>query len=171
MAGLNFRFRKSFNIIPGILRWTISKRGASLNLNLGIYSKSWGTGGRRTTTVDLPGTSGIFWRKQEKVKEDPNDADEGFAHLLQLLLIWGGFIVGLVRLYASSLGKGCQLSGHPYWLLGGMLLVELGFFWMLWRTWRLFSGILGLPLAILAAYLQWKVYGHLITPHVLCPVK
>lgn len=65
---MNFRFRKSFTIIPGILKWTVSKKSTSLNLNLGIFSRSWGTRGK-TTTLDMPGTSGIFWRKEERRKK------------------------------------------------------------------------------------------------------
>jgi hypothetical protein len=62
---MNFRFRKSFTIIPGILRWTVSKKSTSLNLNLGLFSKSWGTRGT-TTTIDAPGTTGIFWRREHR---------------------------------------------------------------------------------------------------------
>ena len=163
MAGMHFRFRKSFDIIPGLLRWTVSKRGASLNLHLGFYSKSWGTGGRRTTTIDMPGTTGMFWRKQERVKEDPNDADEGFGHLVQLLLIWGGALVAVVRFWLDSHGH--TVSGHPYRWIGGLLVGELIVFWMLWRTWRPLAGWLGVLLAALVAYLQWKYLGNVVFHH------
>lgn len=168
MANMRFRFRKTFRIIPGILTWTASKRGLSLNLNLGIYSKSWGTGGRRTTTLDVPGTSGIFWRKQEKVKDDPDDPDEGFSHFLQLLVIWGGFWFGLARLHFERLADGCQLEGHPHWWLLGMLGAQLLVFWVLWNTFRWTKGPLGLVLVAAAAYLQWKIFGNYVLTSLDC---
>jgi hypothetical protein len=70
---MNFRFRKSLTIIPGILKWTVSKKSTSLNLNLGIFSRSWGTRGT-TTTLDMPGTSGIFWRSEKRRRKDPEQA-------------------------------------------------------------------------------------------------
>ena len=149
-----FRFRKSFDIIPGLLRWTISKRGASLNLHLGIYSKSWGSGGRRTRTIDIPGTSGIFFRKQTRVKEDPDDPDEGFSHLVQLLLIIGTALIsyGRVRFEGHS-------SGHPYILVTLIFGVGFGALWLLWRQWDILRGFLGILLALVIVYLQWKATG------------
>jgi hypothetical protein len=168
MAGMSFRFRKSFKIIPGVLHWTISKKGVSLNLNLGIYSKSWGTGGRRTTTIDMPGTTGMFWRKQQTVKKDPEDADEGFLHLIQLLVIWGGLLFGLARLHLTGITADCHLGGHPHIVLALMLAGELGLVWFLWRSWAPLKGFLGLLLVIGLAYIQWKLYGHLVAPDLHC---
>jgi hypothetical protein len=62
---MKFRFRKSLTIIPGVLKWTVSKKSTSLNLNLGLFSRSWGTRGT-TTTLDLPGTSGLFFRSEKR---------------------------------------------------------------------------------------------------------
>jgi len=165
MAGLHFRFRKSFTLIPGVLHWTVSKRGASLNLHLLIYSKSWGTGGRRTTTIDMPGTTGMFWRKQQKVKQDPEDADEGFAHLIQLLFFWGLAVVSLFRFWIRAHGH--TVTGHPYWWIGGLLAIDLTGFWFLWRSWRPSVGVLGVLLAALVVYLQWQFLGNVVFQHTI----
>lgn len=151
---MSFRFRKSFDIIPGMLRWTVSKRGFSLNLHLGIYSKSWGTGGRRTRTIDVPGTAGFFFRKQTVVKDDPDDPDEGFGHLVQLLLIIGTALIGYGR---ARFGH--PTSSHPYIEVTLITGVGFGALWLLWRQFDILRGFLGIFLAAGIVYLQWKLTG------------
>lgn len=164
---MSFRFRKSFNIIPGLLRWTISKKGASLNLHLGIYSKSLGTGGRRTRTIDVPGTTGIFFRKQTREKQDPDDPDDGFGHFLQILTILISAIVGYIKINIHT--GNCHLAGHPNIVMGAIVGGEIALFWFLWRKWDPLRGFLGFLLVIAATYLQWKLIGAWISPNICKP--
>lgn len=123
---MNFRFRKSLTIIPGVLRWTVSKKSTSLNLNLGIFSKSWGTRGS-TTTIDAPGTTGIFWRREkrrgaggkqlghEASRHQAQSAGIGLfalAMIAQALIYWGWSAAscsGPAHLHALVLVLGAQL--------------------------------------------------------------
>lgn len=168
MASLNLRFRKSIVLIPGILKFTLSKKGYSLNLNLGFFSKTWGSM-RNTTTIDAPGHLGLSWRKEERRKKAaPGEPSDGFAHAFQVFLMFGGALVGLARLHAATLGKTCAFTGHPHFLLAAMLGAQLGLFWFLWNSWRPFRGILGVVLSLGACYLQWRLYGALVAPSVDC---
>lgn len=64
MAGFKMQFRKSFRISRH-LRFTISKRGMSLNFRMGPVSKSWGTRENRTT-IDAPGAFGFSWERRTR---------------------------------------------------------------------------------------------------------
>lgn len=128
---MKFRFRKSFSIIPGILRWTVSKRGTSLNLNLGIFSKSWGTR-QNTTTLDMPGTSGIFWRKEQRKSQAKKsvgvDHDDDSPRLVQpaslKLFVVALIVQALVYLSVHAAG-GCdtKISRILITVLGLQLVV------------------------------------------------
>lgn len=68
MSAFHFRFRKSLRLSKHF-RLTFTKRGVSLNLRLGHFSRSWGTQGNRTT-LDAPGRMGLSWQKEEKRSKD-----------------------------------------------------------------------------------------------------
>lgn len=51
-------FRKSFTVIPGILKYNVNARSRSWTLRIGPFSRTWSSTGRRTTAVNLPGPVG-----------------------------------------------------------------------------------------------------------------
>jgi hypothetical protein len=163
VSGLRLRFRKSFTLVPGVLKWTLTRRGASLNLHLLFYSKSWGRGGRRTTTIDAPGRFGLSWRKQRYVKPVPGEPSDGFAHFFQCLLVLLGFLIGLIRLHGAELfSSNCSLHGHPHYVLATITVAEI----LILN----FRGFAGLVVVIGMTYLQWRLYGGLVGPSLHCGI-
>lgn len=175
---MRFRFRKSFTIIPKVLHWTVSKKGASLNLRLGPYSKSWGTRGN-SSTLDMPGTSGIFWRKQTSRKkrkagdEELEAAAAGFhpwAEGKRWLL--GGVIlfaaVGYIQLGVHPL-QTCALHGHPFiWWTVAVVLITIISSWLQRKaSWFHSSGGALILLVPVAVSLIW-LWNHLVASSQIC---
>ncbi len=175
MAKMNFRFRKSFPIVPGILRFTISKKGWSVNLNLGIFSKSWGNI-RQTTTLDMPGTTGIFWRKEQSTKKSHEEKAQSKvihskAHkqifILSLwvtLLAWG---VGLWQIYIHPFSN-CKVEGSPATTFSIFIAIQAVLFVMLFRGMKVARGIGGVIVIGIFCLIQWQLFGHFISPNLNC---
>lgn len=174
---MRFRFRKSVNLLPGLLKLTVSRRGVSLNGRLGIFSRSWGTRGR-STTIDMPGTAGIFWRREDRRKaiRGADEFETAFLRRRARERLWrrAGTIalvlLGLVlaaRLWLHPFAD-CSTEGRP----GVTLLVLLGSLYGGWRAAvrsspRL-AGPLGLALAFALVPVGWWLYGAFIAGALTC---
>jgi hypothetical protein len=173
---MHFRFRKSFDIFGRILRWTVSKRGVSLNFHLGPFSKSWGTR-QNTTTMDIPGTSGMFLRKEKRKhhSSDPDvrDYEHHQAHRKHITVAIGFFfavelVAELIRLNVHLGGESCTLSGHANLILLVSHALVLGTFLALRSQIRLLQGFCGLLLILGLCYLQWRLFGSIVGGHIHC---
>ena len=174
---MRFRFRKSVPVIPGLLNATVSRRGVSVNGRLGIFSRSWGTRGR-STTIDMPGTSGLFWRREDRRrKQRGKDAFETAFLERQaserrslragnvLFVLMAAVLAGRLYLHPFS---DCATTGHP----GLMLLALIGTLYGGWRLARgsspAMAGFGGLALVVPLALVAWFAYGALIASSVVC---
>lgn len=172
MAGLRTRFRKSFTIIPGILKWTISKKGTSLNFNLGPFSKTWGTRGN-TTTIDAPGAFGLSWRKEERKGQNGEKGHQADgSHPLWLtgsvVVILLHLLVGLARIYIHPLAT-CAREGSPFvtWvLICAAEAVLVGLIWGLVP--RLRGFLVFLMVLTLASWGMWELYNAQIAELINC---
>lgn len=165
----HLRFRKSFPILGKFLQATISKRGLSLNLHLGPLSKSWGTGGRRSTTVDMPGTSGLFWQKRGSHQDDDDAVGEpgaGWRFLGKTVLV-GVALVEAARLWVR-VGRNCDPAGGLGWRYLTLTLAGLALLWFASSLSPRLRGVLYFLLALGIGYLSWKVYGGWISPSMRC---
>src|ERR1035438_9319626 len=88
---MHMRFRKQFPILGHFLKWTISKRGISINAHAGIFSRSWGTRGN-TETIDAPGHFGLYWRKQSRRHGAQSGAKVEGWHLAAIVIVVEGLI-------------------------------------------------------------------------------
>jgi hypothetical protein len=167
---MNFRFRKSFSLLPG-LRGTISKKGVSLNFRAGLFSKSWGTRGT-STTIDMPGTAGFFWREERRRRkmtdEERQEASRKFWSGLVYLLLAVQVVFGLLWIYAPQWFSDCSPSGSP--LISHLIysVVLFAGYAVAGRRLRLLRGPLGVILALAAFYVQWKFLGAVISPKLGC---
>ena len=169
---MNFRFRKSIPIIGKLLRFTVSKKGVSLNLRLGWLSKSWGTRGT-STTLDMPGTSGMFFRKERR--RSAKKLDPAAAALLrrqrsaQAGQILGAIIIAVVALVELGrlhihIGESCTLGGHPHITLGVLVAAQI----TVLRALRQKGVLLVFAATVAVAVVQWKLFGALAMPNVHC---
>jgi hypothetical protein len=55
---MGLTFRKSFTVIPHLLKYNVNARSRSWTLRVGPFSRTWSSTGRRTTSVNLPGPAG-----------------------------------------------------------------------------------------------------------------
>lgn len=175
---MRFRFRKRIPLLGRFLSATVSKKGVSLNLRAGPLSKSWGTRGK-TTTLDMPGTSGMFWRKEEGRRRTPPGADDqALAEGADQYRPWAGgqTLLLLVLLGAGTLGVAWTLL-HP--------LADCEPSGATWR-WALLVGAVTLPatslqkrvsplhgagavvLAAVALWALWQGWGQWISPAMHC---
>lgn len=171
MSEAHLHFRKSFPIIPGILKFTVSKRGVSLNLHLGFYSRSWGTVENRTT-VDLPGHMGLGLQKVDrhgKHHHGEPEQHEG-SRDLSLALIFLTGIVLLARVYLHPLSH-CTRTGHPL----ALVLVIVGITYIgylyLWHELPKLRGMLFVGLALALCYADWWLYAHMVASSIHCAHK
>lgn len=169
-----FRFRKSVPLLGRFLTGTISRRSVSLNLRLGIFSRSWGTRGR-TTTLDVPGTSGLFFRKEERRRKPRDPAErEALAELSRRrrwkLVIWLGIILtaltGLARYGLEAIdGCGSWTGLTPLAILIGL---EAALIAWLWGKGDAMRGPLIILVLLALGFLQWKAHGMWISPPDVC---
>lgn len=118
-----FRFHKSFPLLGRFIQGTVSKKGVSLNMRMGPLSKSWGTGRRRSTTLDMPGTSGIFWRSQRRASSEEAAQDSRQFWLFASLMIW--FFSALVLTGRMLLADSYSTAGLVIILLGQLIALTL----------------------------------------------
>jgi hypothetical protein len=177
--GFHFRFRKSFRIMPGV-KGTISRRGASINFHSGLVSKSFGTR-RNTTTVDVPGVHGAFWRSEHghghhahgraSAEQRQWEHEQGKlhrrAHLVHGLMALSALILA-GRLFLPALFERCVRHGAALPLLIVVIVVP----WVAIAYGSKHVGMLRSPLALIAcvvlAWVQWKAYGALIASEMVC---
>ncbi|WP_217924422.1 hypothetical protein [Miltoncostaea oceani] len=176
MARTRFRFRKTFPLLGRLLTGTVSRRGVSLNLRLGLFSRSWGTRGT-TTTIDVPATSGIFFRKEERRRKPPSDPLERELHEAEvrrrrwrrvwICLLWLTALIGLGRYGIEALGGCAGLGGLVRLaILIGLQAVLISY---LYRRVALLRSILIVVVMIALGYLQWRLHGIWISPPGTCP--
>lgn len=130
MAGFRWRFRKSFTIIPKLLKFTINKKSWSLNFKLGPYSRSWGSA-RSTSGIDLPGEYGFYMHKDHR-KNHPEAKKGGFDALIIVgfFLVWiFHWLLGAFQTWALPFFADEKIV-HPHFLLWGLLMIaELSLVW------------------------------------------
>jgi hypothetical protein len=61
---MSFTFRRSFPVIPGILKYNVNMHSRSWTLKLGPLSRTWSSTGRVTTSANLPGP--VDWRSSRR---------------------------------------------------------------------------------------------------------
>lgn len=174
---MRFRFRKSLTLWPGHLKATVSRRGVSLNGRVGIFSRSWGTRGR-STTIDMPGTSGIFWRREDRRRKlrGADAMETAFLRREQAQRRWaraGTVVCALAcvvlagRAYLVPLARGCDNQGTGIRLLILLGLV-IGAYAGLRALWPALRGPGSLLAAAGAGALGWWLYGLLVAGSVVC---
>jgi hypothetical protein len=134
-------------------------------------SKSWGTRGT-STTVDMPGTSGMFWRReQRRHKLDPAQAEQQrrrffmqMAQLTGLAVIVVQALVELARLHVHFGDQVCRLDGHPHIVLGVLVLGQV----VALRCLRHQRAVVCLIATVLVAFVAWKLFGAWAMPSVHC---
>lgn len=171
---MNFRFRKTFPILGKFLGFTISKKGFSINFRAGVFSKSIGTL-RNVTTIDLPGTSGIFFRKERRRRRRPRPGDPYLAEL-ERRRAWGraaAVIIGLsaaislARINLHPIG-GCELTGHPNLTLAALVALQLGAHAAIKPTLAKRGLLLVLATCAVAWVAHVWLFGALIAPSIHC---
>lgn len=157
---MRFRFRKSFPLLGHFLKWTVSKRGVSVNAHAGPVSKSWGTRGT-STTVDAPGKMGFFWRKQssrshhEEHGHSASTRVSGHAWKFAAFLIIVEAIIELVHIYVHPLSD-CSTSGSPLTTLIILLLVQFGILYGLHSIGL--NGFLVFLIICATIFFQWQFF-------------
>lgn len=174
---MRFRFRKSVALWPGHLNATVSRRGVSLNGRLGIFSRSWGTRGR-STTIDMPGTSGIFWRREDRRRKPRGGCDTETAFLRREARErrWsavGRLLLGMAaltlagRAYLPNLVQDCQHEG-TLWRLGVTVALMAGCYAGARSLLPSLRGAGSLPLAGVCGAGGWWLYGVLVAGTLTC---
>lgn len=163
MPGMNLRFRKQFPLLGKFLHWTISKRGVSLNMHMGPFSRSWGTMGN-TTTLDAPGHLGFSWRKQTRrhhMSAAEHEAlvtghrgETGLIFAMPLVILAGLIEAAHIWLHPFS---HVTVTGHPLTALVLTLGVLVVVLFVLRHTHMVPSFFL-FVLGLLGVYVQWKVF-------------
>lgn len=174
---MRFRFRKSVALWPGHLNATVSRRGVSLNGRLGIFSRSWGTRGR-STTIDMPGTSGIFWRREDRRRKirGADAMETAFLRRRAAERRWraaGALVVGLAvlllvgRAYLRPL-EDCVREGGTGTRLMIVLALTVGAYAGARSLWPALRGAGTLVAAAGAGALGWWLYGLLVAGTLVC---
>lgn len=173
---MRLRWRKSFTIIPNpggrrpILRWTVTKRGASLNLSFGPLSRSWGTRGNRTT-IDAPGEMGLSWQKQHSGHEASGQnarlGDAVSAGLMLAVLTVQAAAFGIRMLTAT--GEECSTPAHALKTAAVILAVEAAAFLAVRAAVSSLRGMFA-AFALLGAgaFAAWHVFGALVIDKIAC---
>lgn len=159
---MHLRLHKKFRIFKW-LHVTVSKTGVSVGVHLGPFSRNWGTR-QNSTYIDGPGHFGLGW--EQKTVHGHHDEDEhtGF-HWLGWPVLMVQTAVGVIRTYVHPLHH-CELHGSPVVALIAIYGGSAVLYWISGR-WR-FGGAFFLLLLIGGSWLQWQLYGHWVSPHVLC---
>lgn len=153
MAGSRFRlrFRKSFTVIPKVLKFTVNKKSWSLNFTLGPYSRSWGNR-RSTSGVDLPGEYGLSMRKEHRRTEKFDYG--GIWTVLTVLVVLLHTAIGLTRLYVWPALADCTTTGHPALLTLCLLAAELLIVWKIRH--KLITSVVLLTAGSVAYWMAWS---------------
>jgi hypothetical protein len=180
-ARMHLRFRHRFPLIGHFLHWTLSRHGVSLNAHLGPFSRSWGTQAK-TTTIDVPGHLGFFWRKQARrgsgTRRPRLSSEEqqalAAAHAGNA---WTHVVVGLAFLEAAVEAihiwvhpfSQAAVSGNPLFtlvVLTGGLIVVITFL----HRQRIVGGVVLFILGVFGLWLQWTLFHSLAWHDVHAPV-
>lgn len=167
MAGFHAHFRKSFTIIPGLLKWTISKRGVSLNAHAGPLSKSWGTY-ESETSIDGPGHFGLGWRKTDRRKTSHQAKHHPFSGFFTISLVGLEAVVLAGRTYLHPLAKSCTPGTHPGTMLLVVLGLQVGALLLIWTQFPRLRGFVFFLLMVFSLYVEWKLWGHFVGSHIHC---
>jgi hypothetical protein len=163
-SGMHLRFRHRFPLAGHFLHWTLSRHGVSLNMHVGLFSRSWGTQGN-TTTVDAPGHLGFFWRKQTRKRRRRLSEEEISAHAagrwthLAVALVLLEAVVEAVHIWLHPFSD-VVVSGSPLLVL---LLLSGGLCALIVFAHRrgIMGGLVIFVLALVGLYVQWKLFGAL----------
>jgi hypothetical protein len=163
---MHLRFRHRFPLMGHFLHWTVSRHGVSLNAHVGLFSRSWGTQAK-TTTVDMPGHLGFFWRKQSRRRPRSHISDEDrqllaaahagnrWTHVAVALAVLEA-LVEAIHIWVHPFSN-VVISGQPLFILvvlSGALIALIIFA----HKRDIVGGLVIFVLALLGIYLQWILF-------------